>query len=175
LSEQTNFGLLHPYSSPVDVEGRMKLHSAVIILAEMLALSGNAPADAQKVDLRAEEAAIRTLVNRPDHPPRTDDAIFWSGAYPRPIIGGLDTASVKPLPGARMEQRQNIKTTTDIVRLEVAAAGDMAYEFSHFTLSYDLADTKEHVSFAGSALRVWKKVNGQWRVAAAFMRPHEAK
>ena len=36
-----------------------------------------------------------------------------------------------------MEQRWNTKATNEIVRLEVAAAGDMAYEFSNFTLSYD--------------------------------------
>src|SRR2546425_11786547 len=49
------------------------------------------------------------------------------------------------------------------------------YEFSNFTLSYDMADTQRHVSFPGSMLRVWKKVNGQWRVVAAFARPHDAK
>jgi hypothetical protein len=157
----------------------MKLRLGVLGLAAALAVHDEARAQAGKVDVRAEEAAIRALVNRSPRPPErglfTQDAIFWSGAYPRPLVGWRDTAAVKPLPAAGMEQRRNVKSTTEIVRLEVAVAGDMAYEFSDFTLSYDLADTKEHVSFPGSALRVWKKVDGQWRIAAAFMHPHTAK
>ena len=48
----------------------------------------------------------------------------------------------------------------------------MAYEYSDFTMSYDLADTKEHQVFDGSLLRVWKKVDGEWRIAATFARPN---
>jgi hypothetical protein len=48
----------------------------------------------------------------------------------------------------------------------------MAYEYTDFTMSYDLADTKEHRVFDGSLLRVWKKVNGEWRIAAPFARPN---
>ena len=47
----------------------------------------------QKVDLRAEEAAIRVIVNRQDRLPFASDAIFWSAAYPRPQIG---QETVKP-------------------------------------------------------------------------------
>jgi hypothetical protein len=86
----------------------------------------------QKVDLRAEEAAIRATVNRPDRLPFTSDAVFWSGAYPRPQVG---QEKVKPFNEAAMGQRRNEKTATQIVRLEVAEAGDMAYEFFNFTLS----------------------------------------
>lgn len=74
-----------------------------------------------------------------------------------------------------MEQRRNTKIASEIVRLDVASAGDMAYDFSNFTMSYDMADTQQHVSFPGSLLRVWKKVNGQWRVVAFFARPHDEK
>src|SRR5260370_14975679 len=151
----------------------MNVHLAGLTLAAALMLSRGTLARAQQVDLRAEEAAIRALV--PVHPPFTEDAIFWSGAYPRPLMGTRDTANVKPKPEARMEQRRNTKSTSEIVRLEVASAGDMAYDFSNFTLSYDMADTQQHVSFPGSMLRVWKKVNGQWHVVAAFARPHDAK
>ena len=149
----------------------MKLHLAVLCLTGALTLSRGPLAQAQQVDIRAEEAAIRALVNRPERPPFTEDAIFWSGAYPRPQIGRRDTASAKPRP----EQRRNTKIASEIVRLEVASAGDMAYDFSNFTMSYDLADTQQHVSFPGSLLRVWKKVNGQWRVVAFFARPHDEK
>jgi ketosteroid isomerase-like protein len=144
----------------------MNLRMAMLGVA--IGLGGCASAQLQKVDLRAEEAAIRDTVNRADHLPYTEDAVFWSGAYPRPQIG---QEKVKPFNQAAMERRRNEKTTTQIVRLEVAAAGDMAYEFFNFTLSYDRADAKQHTSFTGSGLRVWKKVGGQWQVAAAFMRP----
>jgi ketosteroid isomerase-like protein len=150
----------------------MKLHLAALNLTAALTLLRVTSAQAQKIDTRAEEAAIRALVNSSEHPPFTEDAVFWSGAYSRPIVG-RDTANVKPHPDAHIGQRRNIKSTNEIVRLEVAAAGDMAYEFSNFTLSYDVADTQQHVSFPGSILRVWKKVNGQWRVVAAFARPHD--
>jgi ketosteroid isomerase-like protein len=153
----------------------MRVHEVLLGAIAVVALLTGASArvSAQGVDVRAEEAAIRALVNRPDGRVSTRDAIFWSGAYPRPLVGQQDTARVKPFATARVEQRRNQKSTTDIVRLEVASAGDMAYEFSNFTLSYDVADTGQHRSFPGSLLRVWKKVNGQWEVAATFMRPHD--
>ena len=150
-----------PAPRPVILEGLRKLHLAALSLAAALTLCRGRLAQAQQVDIRAEEAAIRALVNGSDCPPYTEDAIFWSGAYPQPLIGTRDSANVKPHPEARMDQRRNTKATNEIVRLEVAAAGDMAYEFSNFTLSYDMADTQQHLSFPGSMLRVWKKVNGQ--------------
>ena len=148
----------------------MNLTTTLLGVAIALGIQGSALAQVQKVDLRAEEAAIRAIVNRPDRLPFTPDAVFWSGAYPRPSVG---QEKVRHFNEAAVEQRRNQKTTTQIVRLEVAAAGDMAYEFFNFTLSFDRADTKKHTSFTGSGLRVWKKVGGQWQVAAAFMRPHD--
>jgi ketosteroid isomerase-like protein len=146
------------------------MNLTMTLLGVAIALGGCASAQMQQVDLLAEEAAIRAVVNRPDRLPFTADAVFWSGAYPRPQVG---QEKVKPFNEAAMEQRRNEKTTTQIVRLEVAAAGDMAYEFFNFTLSYDRADTKQHTSFTGSGLRVWKKVAWEWQVAVAFMRPDD--
>jgi ketosteroid isomerase-like protein len=146
------------------------MNLAITLLGVTTLLAACASAQVQKVDLRAEEAAIRATVNRPDRFPFTSDAVFWSGAYPRSQVG---QEKVKPFDEAGMQQRRNEKTTTQIVRLEVAEAGDMAYEFFNFTLSFDLADTKQHISFTGSGLRVWKKVGWEWQVAAAFMRPHD--
>ncbi len=146
------------------------MNLTMTLLGVAIALGGCALAQGQKVDLGAEEAAIRTIVNRQDRLPFTSDAVFWSGAYPRPQIG---QERVKPFNEAAIEQRRNQKTTTQIVRLEVAKAGDMAYEFFNFTLSFDSADTTQHTSFTGSGLRVWKKVSWEWQVAAAFMRPDD--
>ena len=150
----------------------MRLKTALLGIVAMLGVYGSAQAQLPKVDLHAEEAAIRALANRPDELPRTRDVIFWSGLYPRPKVGREEV--VKPFPGAAAEQRRNVRIITNqIVRLQLAAAGDMAYEFSNFTLSYDRGDTKQHRSFTGSVLRVWMKGDGQWRVAAEFMRPHD--
>lgn len=129
-------------------------------------------------DRGAEEAALRALVARMQNEPRaarrTDDAIFVSGLYPRPILyrEGKPVAEVQPAAEARSDQRRNVQSRDEIVRLEVAAACDMAYEFGNSTLSFDMADTKEHRSFNTSYLRVWKKVNGEWRIAAHFIRPN---
>jgi ketosteroid isomerase-like protein len=125
-------------------------------------------------DLRAEEQAIRALVAKQGTPgaaKQTDDVIFVSGAYARPVVGRRE--EVQPLPGAKMEQRRNVKSDIRVQRIEVAQAGDLAYEYSDFTQSYDRADTTVHTSFEGSVLRVWKKVDGEWRIAAMFARPNE--
>jgi len=129
-------------------------------------------------DRRADEAAIRALVAKMQTEPRaarrTDDAVFVSGLYPRPILfsEGKPVGDVQPLAEARSEQRRNVQSRDEIVRLEVAAAGDMAYEFGNSTLAFDMADTKEHRSFNTSYLRVWRKVAGEWRIAAHFVRPN---
>lgn len=146
------------------------MNLTITLLGVAIALGGCASAQVQKVDLRTDEAAIRAIANRQDRLPYSSDAVFWSGAYPRPQIG---QETVKPFNEAAIQQRRNEKITTQIARLEVAEAGDMAYEFFNFTLSYDIADTKQHISFTGSGLRVWKKVGWEWQVAAAFMRPHD--
>jgi ketosteroid isomerase-like protein len=147
----------------------MNMRLALVLTATMFSVP--AP-QAQKADVTADAAAIRALLDA-GQTPMSADAIFWSGAYPRPMVGAEDRDRVKPFPEGRIEQRTNQKRTNDLVRLEVAASGDLAYEFSNFSLSYDLNDTTQHVAFTGSVLRVWKKVNGQWRVAAAFLRPHD--
>ena len=47
-------------------------------------------------------------------------------------------------------------------------------EFSDGTVEFDLAGPpSQHVAFKNATLRVWKKVNGEWRVAAAFVRPQD--
>src|SRR6266513_5797067 len=44
--------------------------------------------------------------------------------------------------------------------------------FGNFTLSFDQPD-KKHISFDGSYLRVWRKINGEWLEDAFFARPNE--
>jgi ketosteroid isomerase-like protein len=122
-----------------------------------------------KIDLKAEDAAIRMLVNGGDRLPTTDDRIAWTGAQKRPSIG----SSVGELfSAAEVSKRKNSKSRQTIQRLEVSASGDMAWEYSLGSLDYDLdGPPPRHVSFEQGILRVWKKVGGQWKVAASFIRP----
>jgi ketosteroid isomerase-like protein len=121
-------------------------------------------------DVKAEEAAIRALIASDARLSHTEDEVFWSGAYKRPVVG---SEKPEPYPESAAGKRRNQKNTvTTIDRLEVAASGDMAWEFSHSTLEWDQeGDPSGHVSVAAAELRVWKKVGGEWKVAAFFARP----
>jgi ketosteroid isomerase-like protein len=119
-----------------------------------------------KVDLKADDAAIRAIITAGGDYPRTEDPISWSGAYKRPSVGAKRAEAYSQ---TNLERRKNQKDTARVQRLDVAASGDMASEFSYGTLEYDLET--QHVSFDYATLRVWKKVNGQWKLAAEFRRP----
>jgi ketosteroid isomerase-like protein len=97
----------------------------------------------------------------------TEDSIFVSGAYARPIIG---RAALKA--EGRPKDRSNESRKGELVRLVISQSGDMAEEFGNFTLSFDQPD-KKHISFDGSYLRVWRKIKGEWLEDAFFARPNE--
>ncbi len=121
-----------------------------------------------KVDLKAEEAAIRALIAEVGvgNLPHTTDVITWTGVLKRPRVG---SEPPDMYPDAGVDRRTNQKTSWRVQRLEVAASGDMAWEFSYTTLEYD--KDSRHISFDTGVLRVWKKLSGKWNVAASFMRP----
>ncbi len=141
----------------------MKLASQICIL--LLALGASL---LRAADAKTEEAAIRAAIAAGQEKP-TDDQIFWSGPYKRPFIR---PEKGDAFPDEDFSKRVNEQFTTDVQRIEVAASGDLGYEFSYETLAYDLAGTPaQHVAFKIGVLRVWKKVGGEWRVAALFARP----
>jgi ketosteroid isomerase-like protein len=141
----------------------MKMASQICILLLVLGASAMRAADA-----KTEEAAIRAEIAAGRETP-TDDEIFWSGAFRRPFIR---PEKGEAFPDEDFSKRLNEKSTTDVQRIEVAASGDLAYEFSYGTIEYDRAGTPpQHVAFKLALLRVWKKVDGQWKVAALFARP----
>jgi hypothetical protein len=121
-----------------------------------------------------DETEIRALVRREDagqRAPRTQDSIFWSGAWKRPTVGAERREAI---PGPREPANRVLmseRTKTIVRRIEVAKSGDLAYEFNDSELSFDLR-MGEHVSFPRSSLRVWKKEGGAWKIAAEFHRPH---
>jgi ketosteroid isomerase-like protein len=119
-------------------------------------------------DVKAEETMIRSLIAG-GKTSYTNDRVFWSGAYRNPVVGTQTSAATHP---GEMEQRKNQRNSTRVQRIEVAASADMAWEFSFATVEYDMEAPKpEHVKFETGLLRVWKKEAGQWKVAAAFIRP----
>jgi ketosteroid isomerase-like protein len=75
--------------------------------------------------LRAAIATDKTI-NDPSH--WTDDVIFVSGRYPKPLLGKQQyEAANKRLQADPTERRANEQRRFELVRLEVAEAGDMAY------------------------------------------------
>jgi ketosteroid isomerase-like protein len=128
---------------------------------------------AQTAD-KADEQALRDIIQQQDEGKDvmkyTDNAIFVSGALPRPIIGrevGLRTKEeiAKSTP--------NRTTKREVERLVVSKSADMAYEYGNFTTTHDGPD-KKRTGFNGSYLRVWRKLDGQWKVDVSFNRKNES-
>jgi hypothetical protein len=144
----------------------MTLRSSVVFLCVGSALLAG---QSSKADLKAEDASIRALIAKGAPLPWTDERIAWSGAEKRPGVG---SKRGEAFPEAQLDKRKNSKGSLSVQRLEVSASGDMAWEFSYGKLEYDLDVTPpKHVSFEQGILRVWKKENGQWKIAASFTRP----
>jgi ketosteroid isomerase-like protein len=125
-----------------------------------------------------EEAAIRKVIaaldakgNAPDV--SLPDAVFWSGAYKKPFIRSSEKAEPRGGEGSIGERVPGSqKTKTEPIRIVVADSHDLAYEYSKFTLEFDMKSGK-HDRFEGGLLRVWQKQGGEWKQAAVFMRPYE--
>ena len=150
----------------------MKNLLTTIILA-MLIVCGSTGAAAQS---KTDEQTLRDLISRADTDPnaikRTDDAIMVSGAFPRPIVGREQWEAMRSNRDGMKKARLNEMQKTELVRLVIADSKDMAYDFGNFTIDYDTPD-KQHVSFNGSYLRVWRKIKGEWKGEAFFARPNE--
>ena len=120
---------------------------------------------------KSDEQRLRNLIQEDNEGKnvikRTADSIYVSGAFPRPMIGH----AVQEALGSRKD-RSNESRKGEVVRLVISQSGDMAEKFGNFTLSFDQPD-KKHISFDGSYLRVWRKINGEWLEDAYFARPNE--
>src|SRR6185436_4943496 len=146
-------------------------------LMAVLVVAGSGSAVAQvAASTSADEQALRELIQQEnqgkDVIKYTDDSIFVSGAFPRPIIGRQQSEAAQPRREEIATHRPNQSTKREVQRLVVSQSGDMAYEFGDFTISFDAPD-KNRTSFNGSYLRVWRKINGEWKVDAFFARPNE--
>ena len=121
----------------------------------------------------SDEQKIRELISLNDQGkrlPATSDNIFWSGPFKKPIVA---PEKPDPIPDDGKPGPDVVSQTiaTQVVRIEVAKSGELAYEFSNFTLTNKMSDGKDF-TFTGSLLRAWKKEADQWKVAAVFFRPH---
>ena len=115
--------------------------------------------------IRAQIAQIDS--GQPGSSVGTNDRIFWSNAYKRPVIAperGVERPGDRAVSN-RKEGSQRNKTT--VVRIEIAKSGDLAYEYSNSEVSFELKDGQK-ISIAGWAMRAWRKEAGEWRVAAHF-------
>jgi len=134
----------------------------------------------------ADERAIRELIACYDNMggdsvARTDDAVFWLGDFKQPTIGtwrgdplpAAERASSARPPGATSERvPKSRRRVTTPVRIEIAASGDLAYEFSTSEIVFDLQNGQREAVIPASVLRVWKKGAGRWKIAALFGLPH---
>jgi ketosteroid isomerase-like protein len=142
-----------------------------VAVAAVLVFAGSAHAQAPA----GEEAAIRQLIQQfdaTDKIPMSKDAVFWSGAIQRPVIGGERWQEVNNTRQPSLRVPGSNRSKTDIQRIEVAKAGDMAYEFSNAELNFEMKSGKKE-TLRTSILRVWKKEGNEWRVAAWFSRAHD--
>jgi len=149
------------------------MKSILSALTTPILIGLGSPAAIAQTDTNAktDEQLLRKLIqeeNEGKHVIKpTEDSIFVSGAYPRPMIGRAVQEAVGP-----PRDRSNVLQKSEVVRLAISQSGDMAEEFGNFTLSFDKPD-KTHISFDGSYLRVWRKIKGEWLEDAFFARPNE--
>ena len=149
------------------------MKSILSALATAILIGLGSPAAIAQADTngKTDEQLLRKLIqeeNEGKHVIKpTEDSIFVSGAYPRPMIGRAVQEAV-----GRTRDRSNVSQKGEVVRLAISQSGDMAEEFGNFTMSFDKPD-KTHISFDGSYLRVWRKIKGEWLEDAFFARPNE--
>lgn len=153
----------------------MKATHTLKVLIAVLVVSTSIHAQTN-VRATSDEQTIRNLVAQQNGGKNvikyTDDHIFVSGAYPMPLIGKQMSAENQEA-DKRAKERKNFTAKFRIERLEVAKGGDMAYEFGYADLAYDTPENK-HESFEASYLRVWQKLQGEWKVAVFFARPNKS-
>ena len=159
----------------------MSVASMLAAAAVLVSIAASAAAQSQSAD----ERAIRDLIARYDKGgesvPQTDDSIYWTGPFKRPTVGSEQRDPLPPdqqpssarAPAAPSERVPGSRRrVTTPVRIEIAESGDLAYEFSHSEVRFDLKNGAQEAVTPASVLRVWKKEGGQWKIAAMFARPH---
>ena len=147
--------------------------SNLICVVIVLTLLGNearlvAAQNATSAQAR-DRRMIRNLIRQENDGRRvikyTNEPIFVSGAYPRPLTGAQARSEL------RDDNRGKRTVRQEMIRLTISKSRDVAYDFGNFRMSYDDPEGKR-VSLSGSYLRVWRKLVGKWKVDALFARPN---
>jgi ketosteroid isomerase-like protein len=119
----------------------------------------------------SEAQRLRELIERLQReqrpPPISDDVFFASGGFPAPLRGA---AALRAASAAQRATRRNPSRTTTVERLEVAAGGDLAYEYGTQRLEWDTLEG-EHRTVDRVYLQVWRQEAGDWRLAAGVAHP----
>ena len=135
-------------------------------------------ADSVAVNKQAEERAIRDLEQRWRQALTAKDSAaigrFYTedGYYlPQGSDGYEGPESVR----ARWVSEPLIKLQREPKRIEVADAGDMAYEVGTYEVSWEEPKDRGRGQASGNYVTVWRKVGGQWKTAAYIWNRGEEK
>lgn len=153
-----------------------------VVMQSLMALALAAPVAAQSASNRAaDERAIRDMITASDRGEpgaisSLPDRIFWSGAYKFPTMSAAEQAVRIDDPDVQNRVPGSQRSKTTIRRIDVASAGDMAYEFSSVLFTFQIrqpdgSDKEQPIDT--SMLRVWKKVDGKWLLAASASFPND--
>jgi ketosteroid isomerase-like protein len=130
------------------------------------------PGPAERVDRQAEEQKIRGLERRWREAIAAKDSTAIGGFYaregfylPQNSTGyqGVDQIRgrwTSEISGGKFELEREPK------KIEVADAGDMAYEVGTYKVSWDKPKGQQKGQGSGNYVTVWKKENGDWKTAA---------
>ena len=136
--------------------------------------------DSIAVDKQAEERAIRGLEQRWRQALTARDSAaigrFYTadGYYlPQESNGyeGPEPVSARWLG----ELRGGLKLERAPKRIEIADAGDMAYEVGTYKVSWEEPKNRARGDASGNYVTVWKKVGGEWKTAAYIWNRGEEK
>ncbi len=147
-----------------------------ILFITALLLNNFIYAQSSNENTSKDEQTIRNLVQQHDRNPNqlfphTEQNIFVSGAFPKPILGGQQSEEDKQIREKMKTERLNYSINSRIDRLVFSKSMDMAYEFGYAILNWDTPE-KKHISFESSYLRIWRNLNNEWKVDVSFARPN---
>jgi ketosteroid isomerase-like protein len=147
------------------------LAAASALLISTLLLIGCASAPAPAPDTRAaDEATLRKLDEDWVKAGQARDVAGWVSFYssdavvlpPNEKIATTPDAIKASVAGLLTLPEANVKWQP--AKIEVAKAGDLAYLYGAYQLSFQDAKTKKTVNDTGKILEIWKKqANGSWK------------
>src|SRR5215831_11928861 len=144
----------------------------VVLALLAVALVSGCSSSVRHADLAADEKAIRELAARWQQALLARDAATQAAMFAEDGMSYHDGQEPLVGPAAILEwekkavtRHPKAKITSTTTELRIAAAGDMAIQAGEGQLT-DLGENGEdHTVRKQRFVTVWKKVNGQWKVA----------